>query len=248
MKSFSVVCQKILFIGFFISSSIFNLSAQWTASSSAKGESSVYIAVGMTELYGDIGGSDISELSFTDSKSSYALGFRYSSPSRFGFSLLTEMNNHYQGDNEEPHLDYRQMAFKSSEWDISVQLEIDLLGGSYLITQNPHHIYTFVGSGYARSKTRFLDENLVRSTDKVKLVASAPSLYGGLGYQYRLNNLFALGAEYRVTQFLSDYIDGYHPKFSKRNDMSMDFRMTFAYFFHLNLFGGKRYKCNCEHE
>ena len=237
----------LFFLGLLFSTSAFS---QWVLTSSRIGETSIYAGAGITKLYGDIGGYAFEKFILNDANTSYAAGFRYTSPYRIGFSVLSEISNHYQGDDKNTHLDYRQMAFKSKEWGISGQLEITLLGGTYMSNYNPHTLYTFGGGGYANSRAQFLDPNLVRPTDKAKNneVVESFNLFGGFGYQYRLSSRWALGAEYRATQFFSDYIDGYHPQFSKRDDMSMDLRVTLAYFFNLNIGGKKIWDCNCDYD
>lgn len=220
--------------------------SQWVLTKSSVGEASIYAGAGITKLYGDMGGYAFEKFALIDANSSFAAGLRYSSPYRIGFSFLGEISNHYQGNDKDTHLAYRDMAFKSKEWGISGQLEITLWGGNFLRDYNPHTIYTFGGGGYASSKAEFVKPENVRADDKVKLEEQAPYVYGGFGYQYRLSEHWAVGAEYRATQYFSDYIDGYHPRFSKRDDMSMDFRFVVAYYFHLNLGGKTIWDCNCE--
>ncbi|MFV0471661.1 MAG: outer membrane beta-barrel protein [Paludibacteraceae bacterium] len=238
---------KILLIVVFFLTINPNTFAQWALPSSQLGETSIYAGAGITKLYGDIGGYANEKFALVDINTSYALGFRYTSPFRVGFSLLAELNNHYQGDDVNTHLSYREIAFRSRQYGYSGQLEITLWGGNYFSTYNPHHLYAFGGIGHSNISSQILDTTLIRSTDKVKYKEQTWSIYGGFGYQYRFADHFSIGLEYRATQFLTDYIDGYHPKFSKRDDMSMDLRLTVAYYFHLNLGGKKRWKCNCDY-
>ncbi|VBB46900.1 exported hypothetical protein [uncultured Paludibacter sp.] len=247
LKVRSVLVRFLFLHIIFFSVFLADASAQGSFSSSQLGETSVYAATGITKLYGDIGGYVAEKFALVDINTSLAVGFRYTTPFRIGFSFLTEINNHYQGDDKGTHLNYRQMAFKSRQWGYSGQLEITLLGGSYMKDFNPNNIYMFGGGGYSYAKARFLNPDLIRSSDKVKYKEQSPCIYGGFGYQYRLNDQFSLGAEYRATQFFSDFIDGYHPKFSKRDDMSMDFRVIAAYYFEINLSRRKKWDCHCDY-
>lgn len=238
--------QKLFCIVCLVASWCNNSYSQWIIPSSVA-ETSVYAAAGITKLQGDMGGYVYEKFPLIDSNTSFAAGFRLTTPYRIGISILSEVQNHYQGDDSGTHLAYRQMGFKSRQYGYSAQLEITLLGGNYMKNYMPHTIYTFGGGGYCFSKTKFVDDSFVRSNDMVKLDEQAALIFGGFGYQYRLTKNLALGAEYRATQFFSDYIDGYHPYFSKRDDMSMDLRVTVAYFFNLNIGGKKIWDCNCEY-
>lgn len=205
-----------------------NTFSQWS-NSSPLNNTSFYIEVGPSKLYGDIGGYIGEKNFFSDTKLSYGIGLRYAFSQRLGLSLLYNYTSLYLDSDENTHLSYRDMKFMSSVHGFETQLEVALNKGSYIEDYNPHRPYIFGGFGYNLSYSQFGDTTKIRLEDQYKYNEKSFSFIGGLGYQYRFNKNFSVGIEQKTILYFSDFIDGYHPVNSKHNDIGMNLRIIFSY-------------------
>lgn len=235
-KGFLLNKPLLFFCLFFLSFGY--IQAQSLLTSLTSGETSVYAGSGVSKLYGDIGGYTLEKSILADINSSFVVGLRHTTLHRFGYSFLLDYNNHFESTDADTHLSSRNMSFKSVQLGLNAQIEYTFIGGKYYENSKPHSLYALFGAGVAFSNAQIHDENMLKPTDKVKLKEQALGISGGLGYQYRISNSIGVGAEYRLTQFLSDYMDGFHPLNSRKLDMSMDLRISLSYFFKVESGGG----------
>lgn len=210
--------------------------------STLTGDMSFYAGIGASKLQGDLGGYVKEKPLYTDAHPTFSLGFRYISPVGYGFAISIAQNS-FSGNDSTTHNDGRTkipMNYQSSEWEINTQFEYSIIGGGYFENYLPHRLYVISGAGMAFSNSKVLN---YRPTDKVKEFVIAPSIFAGIGYHYRITDVWGLGVEFRGTYFLSDQIDGIHiPKWSKNNDYSNEIKFTVS--FHIPEWTGVQ-RCNC---
>lgn len=206
------------------------------------GDVSFYTGIGASKLQGDLGGYVKEKPLYTDAHPTFSLGFRYSSPVGYGFAVSIAQNS-FSGNDTITHNDGRTripMRYQSSEWEINTQFEYSIVGGNFFETYIPHRLYIISGAGVAFSNSKVLN---YRPTDKVKEFVVAPTIFAGIGYHYRITDVWGVGLEFKGTYFLSDQIDGIHiPKWSKNNDYSNEIKLTVS--FHIPEWTGVR-RCNC---
>jgi len=191
---------------------------------------------------------NVFDFNLLDTRFMYSLGVRHIFPNNVGMKA-TAYYGTFIGTDEGSLYPARGYSFKTNVMEFTLQAEYIFLGGPNSKRLNPHTMYVFAGAGIMHSNAILKFENnaifvpvIGRLNDKIQLIATAPVLPIGLGYQLRLNYRWSLGGEFVYHTVFSDFVDGLQTSGSKNNDALTSISFTFAYKLFQNRF---KNPCNC---
>jgi hypothetical protein len=155
---------------------------------------------------------------------SASFGFRNTLPSNFGYKATFHYGDYSGADkNHNVHKD-GYYSYHSKTLEFSVRGEYSVRFGLKYDKNTPNTLYGFAGLGVLNSNVKFP----VGSPQGRANNTSGVALIGG-GYRYYLTDQVSIGTELEFHYSSNDYIDGYHPITSKRNDVLVGISFTLAY-------------------
>jgi len=191
---------------------------------------------------------NVFDVSLLDTRFMYSLGLRHIFPNNVGVKATAYFGT-FKGTDVGSLYPARGYSFKTNVMEFTLHAEYIFMGGPNSKRLNPHTMYVFAGAGILHSNAILKYGDILvsapaaeRSTDKIQLIATAPVIPVGLGYQFRINSRWSLGAEFAYHTVFSDFVDGLQTVGSKKDDALSSISFTFAYKLFQN-----RYKnpCNC---
>lgn len=155
---------------------------------------------------------------------SASFGFRNTLPSNFGYKATLQYGSYSGADkNHNVHKD-GYYSYQSKTLELSVRGEYSVRFGLKYDKNTPNTLYGFAGLGVLNSNVKFPVGSPQGSPNNTSGVA----LIGG-GYRYYLTDQVSIGSELEFHYSSNDYLDGYHPITSKRNDVLVGISFTLAY-------------------
>jgi len=155
---------------------------------------------------------------------SAGLGFRNSFPSNFGYKMTLQYGDYSGADKNRNVHKEGYYSYNSKTLELSVRGEYSVHFGLKYDKNTPNTLYGFAGLGVLQSSITFPVDSPQGKPNNTSGVA----LMGG-GYRYSLTDQVAIGAELEFHYSSNDYVDGYHPLTSKRNDVLVGVSFTLAY-------------------
>lgn len=155
------------------------------------------------------------------------LGFRQKLEDGFSYKVNLDYGNYSETD-AGSYLAYRNYSGISNVIQFWGRAEYSLYFGGRYDRTKPHSVYVFAGLGGLGSFTAYTGKPQLSGEQITPAFGTFIPL--GVGYQYDLENGFAIGLEYSYQYALTDYVDGFHSKrYSRSNDVLMHLKFTVSY-------------------
>ncbi|HZK68878.1 MAG TPA: hypothetical protein VFC36_04690 [Paludibacter sp.] len=153
-----------------------------------------------------------------------SIGFRQSFPSNFSYRTSLYYGDYSGADKTRNEHKDGYYSYNSKTLEFSVRGEYSVHFGLKYDKNTPNTLYGFAGLGVLNSNIKFPAGSPQGRPNNTSGVA----LMGG-GYRYYLTDQVSIGTELEFHYSSNDYVDGYHPITSKRNDVLVGISFTLAY-------------------
>jgi|GEM_PF-5039681 len=181
--------------------------------------------------YGDIN-SDLSKqfllginkLKFNETQYFCSAGFKQSLLPHFGYKFMLSYAQ-ICGSDQDTYLEGRALYFRSKVFEASLLCKYIIFGDIFDRSNIHHSIYLFAGAGYMNINS----EGNYRASDIHKPHTSTPAVPAGIGYEWKINSDFSIGAELTGQYLFTDYLDGISTIYSKNKDLLGSLSINISY-------------------
>jgi hypothetical protein len=191
-------------------------------------------------LFGDIGGSPdpknfmgATDWVIKDTRTYWGLGSQIIFPGNFGLRANFNTGS-FVGDDMRSRNIHRGWSYSTNIYEGTLQGMFVFLGGTDEVGGR-HMVYGFLGIGYFYSTANFAGslanrlEDPFRRIDLIKSNEFNTSIPFGVGYQFRIDSKWSVGAEFAIHYYLSDFVDGISTAYSRSEDVISALNLTVTY-------------------